>query len=156
MLYALAKAVHIAAVVLFLGNIITAVFWKRHADGSHDPRIIAHALAGIIRADRWFTIPGVIMIVVAGVATAELGHLPILGTPWILEALILFGISGAVFGIWLAPLQKQLYALANEAAQGHDMNWERYRDLSKRWMVWGTLATATPLAAMVIMVLKPG
>jgi hypothetical protein len=37
-----------------------------------------------IRSDRLFTIPGVVGIIVAGVATAIVGKRPILGTRWIL------------------------------------------------------------------------
>ena len=55
--YLTLKMLHIVAVVLFLGNIITGVFWKDHADRSRDPRIILAILEGIVRSDRWFTIP---------------------------------------------------------------------------------------------------
>lgn len=67
MTYLLLKLIHVIAVILFLGNIITGLFWKFHADGTRDPKVIAHAFEGIIRADRWFTIPDVIAIVAAGV-----------------------------------------------------------------------------------------
>jgi len=60
--YLLLKAVHVLAVVLFLGNIVTGIFWKAHGDRTGDPRIMAHTLDGIIRSDRWFTIPGVVLI----------------------------------------------------------------------------------------------
>ena len=52
MLYLALKALHIVSVVLFLGNIITGVFWKVHADLSGDLRARAQALDGIIRSDR--------------------------------------------------------------------------------------------------------
>ncbi len=48
-MYLALKSLHIIAVVLFLGNVITGVFWKSHADQTGDPRIIAHTLDGIIR-----------------------------------------------------------------------------------------------------------
>ena len=38
MQYLLLKALHVLSVVLFLGNIITGVFWKMHADRSGDLR----------------------------------------------------------------------------------------------------------------------
>ena len=49
-MYLAMKVLHVLAVVLFLGNIITGVFWKAHGDRTGDPRIIAHTLEGIIRA----------------------------------------------------------------------------------------------------------
>ena len=57
-MYLIWKLIHVTAVILFLGNIITGLFWKAHADRSRDVRFIAHTMEGIIRADRWFTIPG--------------------------------------------------------------------------------------------------
>ena len=52
------KLLHVVAVVLFLGNITTGLFWKRHLDRSRDPRLALAGIEGLIRSDRWFTIPG--------------------------------------------------------------------------------------------------
>lgn len=155
-MYFALKTLHILAVVLFLGNIITGLFWKAHADRTGDARIIAHTLDGIIRSDRWFTIPGVLMIVVFGLGAAMVAGLPILGTSWIWQSLILFGISGLAFMGQVAPLQRKLRALALAAAGGGDWDARAYRRLSRRWEFWGAVATLTPLAALVLMVVKPG
>src|SRR5512134_1998089 len=154
-MYLALKALHILAVVLFLGNIITGLFWKAHGDRSADPRIIAHTLDGIIHSDRWFTLPGVLLIVLFGVAGALVGQLPLLGTPWIRQAIILFTVSGLAFGFQVAPLQRQLLALARSAAAGGTWDQVRYRRLSRRWELWGLLAIVTPLAALALMVVKP-
>jgi uncharacterized membrane protein len=111
LVYFALKTLHILAVVLFLGNIITGLFWKIHGDRTGDPRIMAHTLDGIIRADRWFTIPGVVLIVVFGMWGAVVGGFPILGTGWILHSIILFTISGLAFMAQVAPLQRRLRAL---------------------------------------------
>lgn len=150
MTYLLLKLVHVVAVILFLGNITTGIFWKAHADRMADPRIIAHALAGIIRSDRFFTIPGVVAIIVAGVAAALVGGYPILGTGWILWAIILFTVSGLAFMFQVAPLQVRLL----EVASANEFDQERYRALSRRWGFWGFISLITPLAALVLMVLK--
>src|SRR5262245_7792692 len=157
MLYLVLKLVHVGAVVMFLGNIGTGVFWKRNADRSRDPRIIANAMEGIIRSDRLFTIPGVVLIILAGVATAIRGHYPILRTGWIFWALVLFAISGWAFMAQVAPLQKKLLAAAREGVSGASADWwDRYEALSRRWDFWGAIALALPLLAMALMVLKPG
>src|SRR3972149_3295805 len=67
-MYLAMKALPVLAVVLFLGNIITGLFWKAHGDRTADPRIISHTLQGIIRSDRWFTVPGLLLIIAFGVA----------------------------------------------------------------------------------------
>src|SRR3954467_9040801 len=104
MLYVTLKALHILGVVLFLGNTITAVFWKVHADLTGELRARAQALDGIIKADRWLPVPGVLLIVATGVSMALLAHLPMLSTLWIATSLALFGISGLSFAVAVGPL----------------------------------------------------
>ena len=156
MLYPWLKALHVLAVVLFLGNIITGVFWKAHADRSGDPRIVAHTLDGIIRSDRWFTIPGVLAILVFGFAAAVVGRLPILGTGWILWSIVLFTISGLAFTLRVAPLQERMARLARHGIATGAFDRDLYAAWSRSWGVWGLVATLAPLAALVLMVLKPG
>jgi uncharacterized membrane protein len=154
--YLALKVLHILAVVLFLGNIITGVFWKSHGDRSGDPRIMAHTMDGIIRSDRWFTLPGVLFIVLFGVGAAMVAGLPILRTPWIWQSLVLFLISGAAFMAQVAPLQVRLRSLADQGAGGGSWDQAGYHRLSRRWAFWGAVAVITPLLAVVLMVTKPG
>lgn len=155
-MYLAMKTLHVLAVVLFLGNIITGLFWKAHGDRTADPRIIAHTLQGIIRSDGWFTVPGVAFIVVFGVAAAIVGELPILGTGWIWQSIVLFSASGLAFMLQIAPLQRRLLALAAAGVNGEGWDAAAYRRLSRRWEFWGVVAILTPLAALVLMVYKPG
>jgi len=155
-MYLALKAVHVLAVALFLGNITTGIFWKAHADRTRDARIIAHMLDGIIGSDRLFTLPGVLLIVLAGFGAAGIGHLPLLRTGWIFWAIVLFTISGLAFMFQVAPLQRKLSALMHAGAQSGTPDWDAYHALSRRWEFWGAVALLTPLAALVLMVLKPG
>ena len=150
-MYLILKSAHVLAVVLFLGNIITGVFWRFHAERSGDPKYIGHTFEGITRSDRFFTIPGVLLIILSGVWGAYEGGLPLLGTGWILWSLVLFAISGVIFGIWLGPLQRQIAALARSGS----FDQTKYHALVRRWDFWGVLATAAPLIALALMVLKP-
>jgi uncharacterized membrane protein len=155
MLYLSFKLFHIIAVVLFLGNIITGLFWKAHADRTRDPRVIAHSVEGIIRSDRWFTIPGVMAIVVGGLGTAIAGGIAILGTGWILWAIVLFSLSGLAFSFRVAPLQIQLAAFARAGAERGQLDWAGYHAVSRRWERWGLFALLTPMVAVALMVFKP-
>jgi uncharacterized membrane protein len=154
MLYLVLKSLHIVSVVLFLGNIITGVFWKAHADRMTDLRARAQALDGIIASDRLFTLPGVMLIIVTGVWAALLAHIPLLRTAWVAWSLGLFGLSGVVFSMRIGPLQKKL--LANVRA-GIDGNWDQagYDRFSRSWMLWGLVATGAPLIVVFLMVFKP-
>jgi uncharacterized membrane protein len=154
MQYFILKSLHIVAVVVFLGNIITGVFWKAHGDRAGTLAARAQALDGIIRSDRWFTLPGVMTIIVTGVLLAMTLQLPLLKTRWIGWSLLLFGISGAVFSARVGPLQKKL--LANvQAGMNGAWNEAEYQAMSRAWQVWGWIATGTPLIALVLMVWKP-
>jgi uncharacterized membrane protein len=156
MLYLVLKIVHVIAVALFLGNIVTGLFWKHHGDRSGNAAIMAHTMEGIIRSDRWFTVPGVFLIIGSGVWAAIQGGFPLLRTPWIAQSLILFGISGAVFGIEVAPMQKRILAVALEGARTGHLDRAAYRRFSLRWEIAGAIAVLTPLGALAMMVLKRG
>ncbi len=148
------KAIHVLGVVLFLGNIITGVFWKLHADRSGHLRARAQALDGIIQSDRWFTMPGVLLIIASGVTLASMMGYPLLRTFWIAWSLVLFGISGIAFAAFVAPLQKKLLANVRAGLAG---SWDEseYDRLTKRWTLWGVVATGSPLVALLLMVMKP-
>ncbi len=154
-MYLWLKLFHVAAVIAFLGNITTGLFWHAHAARTRDPRLLAHAVDGIIRSDRLFTIPGVVAIIVTGLGAAIIGGHPILRTPWILWSLVLFGVSGLVFVLRVAPLQVQLRALARAGTDQGALDWGRYQRLARTWELWGAIALLTPIAALVLMVLKP-
>jgi uncharacterized membrane protein len=154
-MYLWMKALHIFAVVIFLGNIITGVFWHRHAARTRDPKLLAHTVEGLIRSDRLFTMPGVLVIIATGVLVAVQMGLPLLRTGWILWSLVLFAISGLLFMTQVAPLQKKLLALAQAGVSKGSFDYDAYHLLAARWEVTGTVATLTPLVALGLMVLKP-
>jgi len=151
--YALLKLIHLLAVVIFLGNIITGLFWMRIAVKTRDLKIVHFTMKGIIAADRYFTIPGVVFIVAGGILAAILGHHPLLHTGWILWSIIMISISGLAFGFKVAPLQKKIYHLTlNKEASGFD--WKNFDKVYLAWDIWGLIATLTPLAALGMMTLK--
>jgi uncharacterized membrane protein len=151
-MYYLLQVIHVFAVIVFMGNVITGLFWKFHADGTRDPLIVAHTMRGLIRADRWFTIPGVVVITAAGVLAAVQAGLPLLRTGWILWSIVAFSLSGIAFAWKVGPLQKELLALSTVPGE---LDWAMYRSKSLQWELWGLFATLTPAAAVVLMVWKP-
>ena len=154
-MYIALKILHVAAVVIFVGNMVTGILWKLHGDQTTNPVIIRHTMAGLIRADRWFTIPGVALILVGGFGAALVGGLPLLRTPWILAGIILFTISGFAYMGRIVPLQRQMLAVARSGAESGTFDWDKYRALSRRWNVWGTIALLAPVLAMIGMIAKP-
>ena len=153
-MYFVLKSLHILSVVIFLGNIITGVFWKMHGDRVGTATARAQALDGVIHSDRWFTLPGVLAIIITGVVLALTQGYPLLRTKWILWSIILFGISGVVFQFFVARLQKRLLDIARAGIAG-SWNGAEYQRVSREWLLWGAVATLAPVGALVLMVTKP-
>jgi len=154
-MYLLIKLLHVIAVIAFLGNITTGLFWHAHAARTRDPKLLAHTMAGIIKSDRLFTIPGVIGIIITGFAAAKYGGFPVLKTGWIAWTLAVFALSGLIFMVRVAPLQRQLHSLATTGDQSGGFDYSTYRTLAVRWEIWGAAALLTPFVGLALMVLKP-
>jgi len=152
--YTYLKLLHLFPVMLFLGNIVTGLFWMRFAVKTRDVKIINFTMKCIINLDRYFTIPGVIIITTAGILTAIYGHFPLLRTGWIFWSIIMFSISGLIFSIKLVPLQKQIYSLTLNKEESAGIDWKNFNKIYFMWDIWGLIALLTPLAAFVMMILK--
>ena len=152
--YAYFKLIHLMAVIIFMGNIVTGLYWMRIAVGTSDLRIVNHTIKGIIKADRYFTIPGVVVITTFGILAAIQGHFPLLRTGWIFWSIVMFSISGLVFGVKVAPLQKKMLNMTLDQKGSAEFDWVSFHKVHLAWDIWGAIAILTPLAALVMMTLK--
>lgn len=148
MTYVILKLIHVAGVVLFLGNITVGVFWKAYADRTRNIAIMASTMDGIIAADKVFTIPGIIILLIGGIGAAVVDRIPFLSTGWLLWGIVAFILSGLAFG----PLSRAQRRISMAAHAG---NLQEYEEYSKGWTLWGTLALIFPVIAFVLMILKP-
>ena len=151
--YLFLKLVHVFAVIIFVGNIAFGLFWMRQANKTGDFSIISFTMKGIITSDKWFTIPGVVIITAAGFSAAIHGGLPLLRTGWIFWSIVLFSLSGFIFFVKVVPLQKKILHIAENNAP-NEFRDKVYHSHLRQWETWGLLALITPLAALVMMVLK--
>ena len=154
-MYVAFKILHVFAVVVFLGNLITGILWKVSADQTKNPVIIHHTVGGLIRADRWFTIPAVLLILIGGFGSAVVGGLPLIRTRWILAGIILFTISGASYMARVVPIQRRMLAVAKAGVDSSSLDWKEYGALTRSWNVWGSIALVAPLLALIAMIAKP-
>lgn len=153
-LYPIFKLIHILATIIFLGNIYTGLFWMNRAHKTRNLSIINHTMKNLILSDRYFTMPGVIVILISGVGAALQNHLPLLRMGWIFWSIVLFSISGIVFGWKLAPLQRKIYNFTASGLDESSFDWKRYQRMYTEWDIWGLVAILTPLGALTMMVLK--
>jgi len=152
MVYNYLVLIHVIGVIVFLGNITIVPFWKVNAERTKDRLHILSTWQSIIRADKFFTMPGVVIILLFGLGAAlHIGY-NILETSWIFLSLILYVISGAVFMIKVGPIQKKVVALAQDE---NNFSWDEYFNLARHWNFWGSIATLTPWFAVILMVIKP-
>lgn len=150
--YSLYKLIHVFAIIVFMGNIYTGLFWMNRANKTGDVSIINYTMKNVILSDKYFTIPGVIIILVGGFGAAFQNHLPLLKLGWIFYPIVLFSISGIAFSWKVAPLQRKIANLTKDNRD--DFDWVSYRKLYREWDIWGIVAIITPLIALAMMVLK--
>ena len=151
--YLVLKAVHVLAVVAFMGNISTGLFWMRFATRSGNTGYMFHTISGIIVSDKIFTIPGVIIITAGGLSAAFQSHIPVFSTGWIFWPIVLFTVSGIIFSVKVAPLQQRMKKLLKKSLDG-PFDGVGFSMNLKAWEFWGLLALLTPLLSFFMMILK--
>jgi uncharacterized membrane protein len=147
------KLLHLMGLVLLLGNVTVTSIWKLYADRTGDARIIAFAQRLVTLTDWFFTFWGILLLVVGGFAAAwEIGLDPF-GPRWLLSAELQFLAAGAIWLGVLVPVQIRQARLARGFAAGGPVP-EEYRRLSRRWIIWGLIATLPLLGASWEMIAK--
>jgi uncharacterized membrane protein len=149
MSYSMLKLLHVAGVIIFLGNIIAGHYWMHLAMKSKDFNILKHSIKAVMQSDRIFTIPAVFVIIVAGILAAFYGNIPVLRTGWILWSITLFSLSGVIFSTRLSVLLGKMIELANQGGE-----WNSIDRLYRQWNSWAIVAILMPFSALVMMVLK--
>jgi len=127
------KLIHLLSAVVFLGNLIAAIFWKLWAEASADPRIMARTCRGLIRADRLLSLPAMGVLVIAGFGAAGIGGWAILRTGWILWSLAFFAVLSLTSMGGVSPAQKKMAPMTAEAASSGILDDRRYASLSRSW-----------------------
>jgi len=148
------KVIHLLAVVAFLGNIVTGLFWMQYARKTNDIKIIYHTAKGIIASDKLFTIPGVLIITAGGFFAAIYGGVPLLKTGWIFWSIILFTLSGVFYAYKVAPLQGKMKRVLESENYQQVLNTGHFDKLLKQWHLWGFMALVTPLLSFCMMIYK--
>jgi hypothetical protein len=105
--------------------------------------------------DVWFTVPGVLLLLLNGMAMIAArygGPAAFSTTPWITGGLVLLTLTGLVWALCLVPAQLTLYRLAK-----HDgpLDVAAFRGVLTGWYAWAVVATIMPLIAVFLMVTKP-
>ncbi len=147
------KSIHILGVVLFLGNIIVSGLWRLAAEKSKDFAVIKQSLKLINFTDLVFTVPGIILIIGSGHPLAsKIGGIG--AHPWIYHSYALMTVSILIWMIGLLPIQRKQYQLLKMDSIDSHLS-PVFTKLTVWWTILGVVATALPLIAMVLMVVRP-
>jgi uncharacterized membrane protein len=129
--YLFLKSMHLIGVVIVVGNIIVTAWWKVRADQTRDPKIVAFAQRQVTATDWAFTLSGVMLVAVGGIANASLHDMP-MSTPWIAWGMGLFAASGLIWVAILIPIQTRLARMARAFADTPAIP-ESYWRLERWW-----------------------
>lgn len=144
---------HLIGVVLFIGNIITAAFWKVRADSLKNPILIHNTVKNIMLADYFFTIPGIIFIIISGIVMAEQAAMPMSGLNWLTLSLILFAVTGIIWLTILIPLQRKMILYSSQCIECGSIT-KAYEHTSRYWNIFGTASTLLPVVILYLMIYK--
>lgn len=145
--------VHVFGAVVFLGNIITAAFWKYRADSGRNPVVIRHTVKNVMLADFLFTLPGILLLIISGNIMAAKSGIPMDGLNWLTLSLILFIITGVLWLAVLIPLQRAMVRHSADCVKSGGVS-TAYSRASRRWMIFGNIATLLPVVILYLMVAK--
>jgi uncharacterized membrane protein len=154
-IYLVLKTLHVVAVVVLIGNLITSQWWKEQADKTGDAKTIAHTLNAIKTSHFRFTMPAVILLLLGGFGAMGVSHLPF-SLKWIWGGTVLL-VVGMFAGMGrVAPLTKKACALFPDSPQGGaSYDREAYARLSAQIKMWSLIGVLAPVLAVILMVFKP-
>jgi uncharacterized membrane protein len=153
MSYHLLLWLHIIGATVLLGTGAGIAFFMVMAHRSGDPAAVAHVTGTVVVADFLFTATAVVAQPITGAALMTIQGWP-LSTPWIVLALILYGLIG-LFWVPVVFMQIRMRDLARAAARDRTALPAAYHRLYQRWFAFGFPAFFAVLAILWLMTAKP-
>ena len=148
---------HILAVVVLLGNLLMAPFWRKRlaAVGGAPARAVANRSVRV--ADLLFTLPGWVVVLATGIVMlmARGWHRPI---GWLHLSLLLFVGWLALWHALVLRARKAMIAQADEVAANPQIPTERVTELGeheRQWQQWSYVSAALVGLILLLMVLRP-
>lgn len=153
--YYVFQFLHIAGVILLVGNITVTAVWKVFANRTQDATIIAFGQRLVTGTDFGLTIPGIALTIIGGYGTMWMLGYPLFDDAWLIWSQILFIAAGLIWLGILVPIQVRQARIARTFESVGGVT-DEYRALSRRWIVWGLISTVPLVIVLWLMVAKPG
>ena len=151
--YLVVKCLHILSSVVLVGTGFGTAFYLFFANRSGVVAAQAVVTRLVVRADWWFTTPAIVLQPATGFWLVQLAGFPV-GTPWIVWALLLYGLAGMCW-VPVVWLQLRMAAMAQVAHSAGEALPERYWRYARWWERLGYPAFAAMLTIFYLMVAKP-
>jgi uncharacterized membrane protein len=148
MLYLILKWFHILAAIIALGANLTYPLWLVVAQKK--PKSLAFTLRTVKTMDDWMANPAYVLSFFTGVGMMVVGGIP-WSTPWIVPALVLYGIVSALGLAVYSPLLKKQIKLAESV--GYEA--VEYKSLALRGNILGGGISLMVVVITFLMTVKP-
>jgi uncharacterized membrane protein len=148
-------ALHVVGAAMLIGNALLMAAWLSVAGFAGNDAAKRRASRAVNLGDVWFTVPGVTLILLNGLAMVGErygGFAALTAVPWIGGGLAMLTLTGVVWATRLVPAQLSLHRLAYVDGP---IEAGRFRRTLIGWSVWGVIATVMPLIAVFLMTTKP-
>jgi uncharacterized membrane protein len=147
------KVVHVLAVVVLLGNLLMAPFWRKRLAALGGVQARAAANRSVRVADLIFTLPSWVVVLATGIMLIIYRDMGMRGG-WLHLSLLLF-LGWLVFWhILVLRARKAMIAQAEEAASGGQAPAELAQH-ERQWQQWSYLAAGIVVLILILMVIQP-
>jgi len=147
----LMRVVHILAVVVLLGNLLMAPFWRKRLAAVGGVQARAAANRSVRVADLLFTLPGWVVVLATGIMLIIYRGMH---GGWLHLSLLLF-LGWLIFWHMLVlRARKAMITQAEEAASGGQAPAELAQH-ERQWQQWSYLAAGIAVLILILMVAKP-
>lgn len=149
----LIRVLHILAVVVLLGNLLMAPFWRKRLAtlGGAQARAVANRSVRV--ADLLFTLPGWVVVLATGIIMLITRGWPRPGG-WLHLSLLLFLGWLVLWHVLVLRARKAMMAQAEEAAAGGQAPAELAQH-ERQWQQWSYVSAVLVGLILILMVLRP-
>ena len=149
----LIRVVHVLAVVVLLGNLFMAPFWRKRLAALGGAQARAAANRSVRIADFAFTLPGWVVVLATGIMLIiARGWLSPHG--WLDLSLALFLGWLVLWHVLVLRARKAMIAQAQEAAGGGPASAELAQH-EQQWQRWSYVSAALVILILILMVTRP-
>src|SRR5215467_14568055 len=154
----LMRVVHVLAVVVLLGNLLMAPFWRKRLAALGGVQARAAANRSVRVADLIFTLPGWVVVLATGIMLLIAQH----GWPsphyWLDLSLLLFLGWLVLWHVLVLRARKAMLVQADEVAASPQIPTERMTELGeheRQWQRWSYVSAALVILILILMVTRP-